>query len=235
MCDLVRRDLDYITGNTKTDKNYTTKELSDLHPALLSRVLMNMYESTTANGTLGSVHLSSMTELVYNYGKADCRETKKLSLPDKIDFVITPNNVFFEKQTQEKYLNKRVLSFGLTKFEETGDALFVSETPKTVNDILSKNIYKISTQTVVKKSVLDGTIIRGRATGDVFLFSNMTKKVKKMLNEAKIPLSKRNILPLICDKKGIIWISGFPVRDDAKPKDTDSKAYIYHLTQETDL
>ena len=87
----------------------------------------------------------------------------------------------------------------------------------------------------MKKSSLDGTIIRGRNDGDVFAFSNMTKKVKKMLNEAKVPISKRDILPLICDEKGIIWIPGFPLRDDAKPLDTDSKAYIYYLTQETDL
>ena len=235
MCDLIRRDLDYITTNIDNDKTYTTQELASLHPSILSRILMNMYEKSAGNGSLGSVHLFNMTELVYSYVKANCREIKKLSLPDKINFVITPRNIYFEKQTQEKHLNKRILSFGLTEFEETGDALLITENINDINNALSKNIYKISTQTIMKKSSLEGTIIRGRNTGDVFFFSNITKKVKKMLNEAKVPLSKRDILPLICDKKGIIWIPGFPVRDDAVPDNTDSKAYIYYLTQETDL
>ncbi len=235
MCDLIRRDLDYITSNIDNNKNYTTEELAGLHPAILSRILMNMYKKCTNSGTLGSVHLSKMTELVYSYGISNCREIKNLSLPDKIDFFITPDNVYFEKQLPQKHLNKRILSFGLTEFEETGDALLITENKNDIDNVLSKNVYKISTQTIVKKSSLGGTIIRGRCDGDVFVFSNMTKKVKKMLNEAKVPLLKRNILPLICDKKGIIWIPGFPVRDDAKPNDTDSQVYIYYLTQETGL
>ncbi len=234
MCGSVRRDLEYITSSIDKEKTYTTKELSDLHPAILSRILMNMYENTAINGTLGSVHLSDMTELVYSYVKADCREIKKLSLPDKIDFIITPNNVYFKKYAQNKHLNKRVLIFGLTEFEETGDALLITENKNDIDKLISKNIYKISTQTIVKKNALDGTIIRGRNAGDVFVFSNMTKKVKKMLNEAKVPLSKRDILPLICDEKGIVWIPGFSVRDDAMPDNRDSNAYIYFLTQETD-
>ncbi|MBR5322968.1 MAG: tRNA lysidine(34) synthetase TilS [Clostridia bacterium] len=235
MCDSIRRDLDYIASCIDSNRNYTTEELASLHPSLLSRILIGMYENSTDNGSLGSVHLLNMSELVCSYVKNDCKEVKKLSLPNKIDFVITPEKVYFEKQTQEKSLNKRNLSFGLTEFEETGDALFISENKKDIEYVTSKNVYKISTHTIVKKSALDGTIIRGRIAGDVFVFSNMTKKVKKMLNEAKVPLSKRDILPLICDKDGIIWIPGFPVRDDARTNDTTSTAYIYYLTQETDL
>ncbi len=232
MCDAIRLDLDYITNSIDKDKTYTTEELSDLPHALLSRILINMYEKSEGNGALGSVHLSKMTELINSYKKSGCREIKKLSLPDKIDFVITPNRVYFEKQTKEICLERRDLCFGLTEFTETGDALLITENKNDIDDVISKNIYKISTQTIVKKNALNGTIIRGRNSGDVFVFSNMTKKVKKMLNEAKIPLLKRNKLPLICDKKGIIWIPGFPIRDDAKPLATDSQVYIYYLTQE---
>ena len=82
----------------------------------------------------------------------------------------------------------------------------------------------------MKKSVLADTIIRNRRDGDVFCFSNMTKKVKKMLNEAKIPLSQRDSLPFLCDNKGIIWIPGFPVRDDMIPSKEDDQLHIYYFT-----
>jgi hypothetical protein len=41
----------------------------------------------------------------------------------------------------------------------------------------------------------------------------MTRSVKKLLNEAKIPPEKRDRLPVFCDEAGILWIPGFPVRD----------------------
>ena len=42
----------------------------------------------------------------------------------------------------------------------------------------------------------------------------MTRSVKKLLNEAKIPPDKRAVLPIFCDDEGILWVPGFPVRDN---------------------
>ena len=60
----------------------------------------------------------------------------------------------------------------------------------------------------------------------------MTKKVKKMMNEAKIPISERDLLPLFCDKEGIFWIPYFTLRDDMVPKVNEKLLHIYYLIQE---
>ena len=84
----------------------------------------------------------------------------------------------------------------------------------------------------MKKSSFTGTIFaRGKMNGDTFTFSNMTKKVKKMLNEAKISLNERNRLPMVCDSSGIFWIPSFPTRDDMKPTSKNDTLHIYYLTR----
>ena len=36
--------------------------------------------------------------------------------------------------------------------------------------------------------------------------------------EKKIPVGERDLLPIVCDDDGIIWIPGFEPRDGAKSK-----------------
>ena len=55
--------------------------------------------------------------------------------------------------------------------------------------------------------------MRFRRPGDRYRFGGMTRRVKKLLNEAKIPPEQRAGLPIVCDETGILWIPGFPVRD----------------------
>ena len=54
-------------------------------------------------------------------------------------------------------------------------------------------------------------VIRSRKNGDcVRLASNpMTKSLKKLFNEKKIPLSQRSRLTVLADVNGILWVEGF--------------------------
>ena len=59
------------------------------------------------------------------------------------------------------------------------------------------------------------------------MYGGMTRKVKKLLSERKIPLSRRDRLPVICDDSGIIWIPGFPAKDGYEAKDGHGLGIIY--------
>ncbi len=50
--------------------------------------------------------------------------------------------------------------------------------------------------------------LRTRKEGDTFSQTNRTgtKTLKKLFNENNIPVEKRNILPILCDSEGIVWI-----------------------------
>ncbi len=61
----------------------------------------------------------------------------------------------------------------------------------------------------LKPSLLDKTlVIRSRRSGDRYGGAKC-RKVKKMLIDAKIPLTRRNALPMVVSGSDVIWIPGF--------------------------
>jgi tRNA(Ile)-lysidine synthase len=49
---------------------------------------------------------------------------------------------------------------------------------------------------------------RNRREGDVILTISGRKKIKKLLNEKKIPAFERDGMVMLCDQKGIMWMPG---------------------------
>ena len=72
-----------------------------------------------------------------------------------------------------------------------------------------------------------GAVIRTRRDGDVFKkFGGGTKKLKEFLIDKKIPLSKRDSLPLIAKGNNVYLVFGVEISDDIKiTKDTKTILY----------
>ncbi|MEO0129479.1 MAG: tRNA lysidine(34) synthetase TilS [candidate division WOR-3 bacterium] len=51
-------------------------------------------------------------------------------------------------------------------------------------------------------------VLRNRTEGDIVKIKNGTKKLKKILNEKKVPANERNNVVVLCDRKGILWVIG---------------------------
>lgn len=72
----------------------------------------------------------------------------------------------------------------------------------------------------VNKKILDNLIdcdkivgniyISSRSSGDSFTFHGrkVTKSLKKLFNEINIPIEKRDIIPVLYDDEGVVWIYG---------------------------
>ncbi|MCF7890853.1 tRNA lysidine(34) synthetase TilS [Candidatus Bipolaricaulota bacterium] len=60
--------------------------------------------------------------------------------------------------------------------------------------------------------------VRNRQEGDRFvpLGMNGEKKLKDFFIDLKVPLKERDRIPLVCDRKGIIWVVGFRIDDRYK-------------------
>lgn len=241
-CACITNDALYLDSEAeKHAERSTPQELASLPPAILGRVLLKKHSAFCEKqgrhiSSLSYKHIADMAALITDCAKADGGREKRLSLPDKTDLVVTPSSVYFE--TARRYrempkLSERKIGKGLAEFAENGRALLITDDENEINTVLSKNVYKNSIHTIVKKDMLTDTIIvRSKAEGDVFRFSNMTKKVRKMMNEAKLPLAEREILPMLCDESGIFWIPGFPLRDDYRPSLNEDISHIYYLKQE---
>ena len=61
-------------------------------------------------------------------------------------------------------------------------------------------------------------VVRFRYDGDVIHPLNFIgkKKLKNYLSDKKIPVAKRDFIPLVADGKNILWVTGYGISDDAK-------------------
>ena len=84
------------------------------------------------------------------------------------------------------------------------------------------NVYKISIQACLSSAIIKGSLyLRSKKDGDTVYYGGMTHKIKKLFSDAKIPRSKRGLVPILCDDNGVVWVPGFGVRDDNNDKKDD--------------
>jgi len=69
--------------------------------------------------------------------------------------------------------------------------------------------------------------IRNRKNGDKMLLNIGTKKVKDILIDQKIPLSKRDKLIMIANRETVLWIPG--IKKSMQTKNYKSKIYLYEV------
>jgi len=51
-------------------------------------------------------------------------------------------------------------------------------------------------------------VLRNRKAGDVLKIKKGRKKLKEVLNEARVPVNERDNVVLLCDRQGILWVIG---------------------------
>ena len=83
-------------------------------------------------------------------------------------------------------------------------------------------------------TINNGTVIRNRRSGDKFCRygRNVTKTIKKLFNEEKIPIEKRDKILMLANASNILWIEGQGVSSEAKVKES-TKQVILIFEEET--
>lgn len=226
--DNMRSDDDFITLQAKDflrgRKEIKNCELRALHYSLFVRVLGEM--ASFANAGISSQIASDIYKILdkdnFNY-----------SLIGEASFSCERGICKITRNDDEKpdYLFK--LENGTNSLSEFhSDFLLVKE--KVEKTYL--NIYKISIQANLSSAIISGSLhLRPKKDGDTVFYSGMTHKLKKLFSDRKIPPSKRALIPILCDDKGVVWVPGFGVRDDGVPpeKRRDLYAVIGILSTDT--
>lgn len=190
-----------------------TKELASLHKALLYRVLAKMVSPFSV--TLEFKHIEIISSLL---SSGDF----EVSLPGGLRFVSERGVSYITDKLpkDENYLIQ--LNIGENVIKEYG-AFFHLTNEKI--DKTSLKVYKKSIQADISSAIIVGRLfIRPKRDGDTVFYNGMTHKLKKLYNDKKIPKSKRPLIPVLCDEKGIVWVPGFGVRDDMPEC---KKRYLY--------
>ena len=227
--ELLRRDLDFIAGLadehiSSMEGAPTTGSVSALHPSVASRVILRLCESVGCYG-LEYNHVSKILELC-------SKDNFSYSLPNGFTFRAEYGRLSVS-QVSEAHELSRSLKDGFNDFPELGFAIYLAD--RNIANI-SSNVYKYSKNASLSSAIIYGGLsVRSRKDGDSYYFGGHTHKVKKLFNDKKIPPSKRALIPIIEDEKGILIIPGFSARDDKGMGDRriiflySEKSVLYNL------
>lgn len=95
------------------------------------------------------------------------------------------------------------------------------ENIKKVNSLLLKNALDCG-------KIVGEPIVRQRQPHDKIRLANrgVTKTLKKLFNEMKLPEAERAKLPVVCDDKGVIWVCGAGAAERVKVDEKTQEAFV---------
>ena len=117
------------------------------------------------------------------------------------------------------------LLLGMNVIKGTDFAVLLSTDadPMPTSSTLDGKIYTLYSSAVVRGIDTAGLRARSRREGDTVKTNNMTKKVKKLMCDKKVPLCDRASLPLVEEGGELIYIPLCAVCDRATAKNNSQK------------
>ena len=208
----LRIDFDYLCGISKSfveneccDKILSAK-ISKLHPSIQSKVISMLVHKHTGEYP-EEKHISTLRNLL----KTD---NFTYSLPGEMNFVCQRGICFFAPKIIENKLQGQIFSLtkGENKISGSNLTVIVGEFDKT-----SSFVYNFSIQAKLSSDIIDdGLTLRFKSYGDSYRYSGITHKLKKVFNDRNIPPIERDLIPILCDSNGIVFVPGLSERDGAK-------------------
>lgn len=203
----LREDADFI--NTQADIAFSTaikgngldaKALRQMHPALKYRCISRLYERTVQK-TPENRHVTAVFEVLETEGKANVQSGWSAVVKNDILCFVPPEHV-------EKLPERTVETFP-TEYEGVKLSVMSAETQKNPNKFNSL----LLNNAVDCDKICGKLMFRGRLPGDRIRLCgrNCTKSFKKLFNESKTDVTKRDRLPVLCDDEGVVWLCGFGV------------------------
>lgn len=176
--------------------------------SVVNRALIRLYDELSGGMTLEQTHIDALCALARRGVPHS-----SVSLPGGFEGAIE-NARLCLRRTEAKpertdYCVR--LEKGENFISQTNSEIFISTSHN------SKNIYKKSTILYIDFATIKGDLVaRPRRPQDKIRTCGMTKSLKKLMCDKKIPIELRDRLPVICDDDGIIAVPFVAVRDSSK-------------------
>ena len=184
-------------------KSVRNSDLMALHYSVFVRVLALMAEN--ARASISYRIASDIHSLL-------CKDNFSYSIIGNASFVCERGECRIARDTTEGQEFCFEVCEGVTDLSPL-NAVFVMSKDK--NTETYSNVYKNSIQANLSSAIINGSLyLRSKKDGDTVYYGGMTHKIKKLFSDAKIPRSKRGLIPILCDDSGVVWVPGFGVRDD---------------------
>lgn len=183
----------------KTANGYDSKYLDSLDKGLKSSVIAKL--AADYGASVESCHIESIKNLLSGDGSVD--------MPPSVRAVSKQGTLRFinNNSCKEKFIEKPLkVNLDFT----------YNNTNYSIKELNSGN-----SKELIDLCYLDKTpVFRTRRSGDTFTFQdrNVTKSLKKLLNELKIPEENRDSIMLLAVDNTVLWLEGVGVSKQGKSK-----------------
>jgi tRNA(Ile)-lysidine synthase len=211
----VRRRLqDLVLDHTPDRLSLMARGLSDLHPALLRRLVRHALLSLKGElKRLGHVHVEAVAQLI-----AASSPSGRLDLPQGVRVVRNREKICFllgppEERAKFEY---HIPCIRTTFIREIGTCLKLSVCD--VSEVYRPENYPLTTALFDLAAVSFPLKVRNFEHGDRFRPLGMagSQKVKTFFINNKVPRSKRLRCPIFLSEGKIIWVGGYRIGDSVK-------------------
>ena len=210
---LVSRDLallDKMADDFYADaeRRWHRPSLAALDAPILSRVLLRLFRDSGAEMP-SAVHIDAAVAQIKRQG------TSRVSCPSGFTLTVGRDRVSLTRSPDEP-LPETALVLGMNDLmgREAKILMLNSENEKEAPHSLI--VYKKSNKALISSDKIIGKLyVREARSGDAYRFGSMSRSVKKLFSARHFSDQERKIIPVVCDSKGILWIPGFGVREDA--------------------
>ena len=203
--------------------------LANAHVAIACRALRYLYEEVqVSKDALTAEQLQEMLHVVKNGSK-----NAMVTLPCGVVLHIEGEYLFFTTGESHRALQQTPVFMGENILPNECGIFVLSTSPITLEIFPTLNVYRNLIYSCANSATIDGELyVRPKVDGDTYRYGGMTHKVKRLFSDRKLSLTMRRKWPLLCDSQGILWVPGFPVRDDSKKQDMPKLYFCYGFNSE---
>ena len=215
---------DRLSAETSDDRSIGLESLCDSPEAIANRAIISLFERVSNGGSLEYTHIEEIRRL--------CRAAvphSSINLPGKTVARIENGRLYFEAMgdspSNKSFEFVCELREGNNIISDIDCEIFIGNSQSNIN------IYKNSILLYLDPDKINGSIFaRNRRAGDKIFAGKLHKDVRKLISAAKLPLSLRAKLPILCDSDGIMAVPLCVIRDGAKAAENAKNALCIRIT-----
>lgn len=213
----------------KTGYPLPLKELSRVHIAVRARALSVAFEKFSGGSHLEKTHIDALLTLCES-----ARPHSSVSLPSGLRGTVDQGTIVFTKDlrthtgvcedysiplAEGTYSPREGVKIEISRVDGYGD--------------INKN-KKDRMTLCLPCSLADGAMLRPRHEGDSIRVRGMTKSVKKLMNEKKLALGKRAVLPMLVRNGEILWIPSVAISESIAKRPTTEDSILWRIAVSID-
>lgn len=198
-CDYLDAQAARLTESAASDNGYSAEILASAHPSVRKRALAMILRSKMQKD-VEMKHVLLFDKVVSGeYSKAEIGK----------DLYILSSNGFVVVDKTAEYCEEWECLFDDYRSETPFGTYVISSADKDSDIVFDSGVIK------------NNLYLSSRKAGDSFTFKKrkVTKSLKKLFNEMKIPAADRNSVVVLHDGDSVVWVEGIGVNADYLPKD----------------